>query len=130
MVLFEPFAGEPEVNQRQQHEDESLNEANEQHIEKLPDRQRDRSREPWSDVRQVSKQQRDHEDHEQAGKQVSEQPKSQSCGLRDLLDDVEAREEDAGPDRKLEGPREVVQVTPQAPKPYRIGIDQNENDER
>src|SRR6266576_3490645 len=98
MVLFEPFAGEPEVDQRQQHEDECLNQANEQDIEKLPDRERDGSCEPGSNVRQVSKQQRDDKDHQEACKEVSEKPKRQRRRLCDLLDYVETGKEDARPD--------------------------------
>src|SRR5712691_5378443 len=108
MVLFEPFACEPEVNHRQQHEDERLDETDEEYVEQLPDTQRDRTRKPWPDVRKVSQEQSDHEDHESSRQQVSEEPQREGRRLCYLFDDVQHGEERPRPDWQLERPRQMM----------------------
>src|SRR4029077_96498 len=115
MLLFETFTGHAEIDDRQQHEDERLDGADEEDIEELPPDQQDHPdgarrslHQRRSCKRNVPEGEQEH--HHQTTENVAEQPEGKTQWLRDLLDDVERRERDARQDRELERLGETAEV--------------------
>src|SRR5262249_40067691 len=113
-LLFQALAGVAEVHDRQQHEDERLEAADEEHIEELPEH----DREPADGQRQLRQQVQ----HQNPGEDVAEEPQGEGDRLDDLLDDVQWDEEHACKDRQLERLGKAVKIAAQAQHPERVPL--------
>src|SRR4029077_7744673 len=121
VFVLEAFARHAEVDHREQHEDERLDEADEDYVERLPDRQQQRADHGPTDGAHQRQRQgsetRDEADHDRARENVSEQSKGQRHGLDQLFEDVERRVDRAAPYGELERFGEVPQVAAPALNP-------------
>src|ERR1041385_4775063 len=89
LLVFEALPGHAEVDDREQHEDERLDETDEDDVERLPDPEQKRADDRmWnrSQKIEVIAGRRDQEDRDPAREDVPEQPKRQRHGLDRLLD--------------------------------------------
>src|SRR2546425_6136598 len=93
MFVLESLSGSAEVNDRQDHEDERLDEADEDHVKRLPQKQERCSDDGPADSAHHRQSQRakssDQNDHHRPRKDVAEESKRQGHGLDELLQDVE-----------------------------------------
>jgi len=77
VFVLEAFARHAEIDHREQHEDERLDETDEDDVERFPDREQDRTENgPANDAHHgqgESAKAREQADHDRAGKDVPEQ---------------------------------------------------------
>src|SRR6202158_4964338 len=112
-LMFETLAGHSEVDDRQQHEDERLDEPDEDDIKRLPHNEQgcadDRPANRADGRQRQGTETGDETDHHAAGEDVAEKPERQRDWFDQLLENVERRENDPRRQRKLERLREAPQ---------------------
>src|SRR6266567_7569881 len=126
VFVLETLAGGTEIDDRQQHEDERLDEADEDYVERFPERQKDRTEHRSSDG--ADPRQREHPkacdeaDHHRAGEDVAEESKRQGDRFDKLFQDVEGCVDGASPDRELERLCKTTQVAPPSEDPDAVPL--------
>src|SRR4029077_2866220 len=114
-MVLEALAGSTEINDRQQHEDERLDEPDEDDVERLPDGEAHRAGHHTTrsahDRECVVSKACDQGDHHAPGEDVAEEPERQRDRFDRLLEDVERDEYDACRQRQLKWLGEASQVT-------------------
>src|SRR5216683_7073105 len=133
-VVLETLAGGTEINDRQQHEDECLDEADEDYVERFPkgeQRGPEHCSSDGADSRQrQSAEACDEADHHRAGKDVAEEPKGQGDRFDQLFENVEGCVNRTSPDRELEGFREAPQVAPPTECSHAVPLHNPDHDQR
>src|SRR4029077_4085075 len=133
MFMFEALSGGPEIDDREQHEDERLDEADEDDVERLPDDQ-DQRAENSASYRSYQRQlkvgeTRNQADHDCPGEDVAEEPERERQGFDRLLEDVERREDDPDWHRQLERLREASEVAPPPKRAHAVPLDDGDDDQ-
>src|ERR1700687_3980464 len=94
-LMFETLAGHSEIDDRQQHEDERLDEPDEDDIKRLPydeqDCADDRSANRADGRQRQGTEARDQTDHHTSGEDVAEEPEGQRHRFDQLPENVERR---------------------------------------
>src|SRR5712691_791961 len=134
MFMFEALSGGPEIDDREQHEYECLDEADEDDVERFPDDQDERAENSGSDRSNKRElqvgQARNQADHDRPSKDVAEQPKRKRQGLDRLLEDVERSEDDPHRHRQLERLREATEIAPPPKRPDAVPLHDGDDDQR
>src|SRR5438067_2490155 len=132
-MMLEALAGRTEIDDRKQHEDEGLDEADEQDVERLPDREGQsadhRSAHRAYERKRECPQSGDQGDHDAAREDVAEETQRESDGLDELLDDVEGDENDARRERKLEGFGEAAEIAGPSLHADAVPLDDEDDDQ-
>src|SRR3982075_2262635 len=114
MFVLESLSGSAEVDDRQDHEDERLNEADEDDVKRLPQKQERRPDDGSAHSAHHRQSQRakssDQDDHHRPRKDVAEKSKRKGHRLDELLQDVEWRVGDSEGERHFERFGETPEV--------------------
>src|SRR5712691_5880765 len=102
MFVLETLAGSPEIDDRKQHEDERLNKADEDDVERLPEAEQQgtdhRASNDADDGERERAEARDQADHHRTREDVAKESKRQRDRFDQLFENDERRVDGATPD--------------------------------
>src|SRR2546430_10575105 len=137
--FLESLARHTEIDDGEQREDERLDCADEEDVERLPDDETNlsqrseydakRGRQPtaWHQPGEEGDERPDEIHHQRAGKDVPEEPEGQGDRLDDFFHDVEWNKQDPYRQRHLKRPREAPKATAHAQHPQAVSLDHDDD---